>query len=458
MSLSDDAAFPPDPAPLPPRTRDRRPAAPDAADAVDEEPFQGCPLFPLSGASSRGRSYAEVFARAKLTEASVPELGLRIRLVSPNADEDGTTRPTFGIPLLPLDTTVEAIQDRWGPGCYEIGLCRRTVNDRTKAELISRRVRIVPRTGGDWGERGEFDVGREAWPLDLSTEDGQVTDAMREEILYRSEVRAERASRGEPGVARRGEPFEYGRRPYDLDDVPSVRVAPEPPRPSALDSLVGQFAADPVGTATKVAAGLAAFREVFGQLAPKSPSAQEIAAATSAAVAQALAPLAQALATRPAGSDPAEVIRLQMEAARADSARQLAELRGAMEAQRLASEQQFKLALAQQQHEARARDLMHQLDAAKSAGETEKRSILAELAEVRKRLQAGESDASPGLLDQLAGVLDTRFGEALAPLVAPHAGRLLDVIAGAPSGAPAAPSLESPPPQHSPAPAPPEDA
>ena len=168
MSLLDDAtAFPPDPAPLPPRTRDRRPAATDAADERDDEPFQGCPLFPPTGTNARGRSYADSFSRAKLTEASVPDLGLRIRLVSPNANEDGTTRPTFNIPLLPLDTTVDAIQDRWGPGCYEIGLCRRSANDRTKAEVVSRRVRIAPRMGGEFGPNGEQDVGREAWPLDL---------------------------------------------------------------------------------------------------------------------------------------------------------------------------------------------------------------------------------------------------------------------------------------------------
>jgi hypothetical protein len=471
MSLSDEAtpAFPPDPAPLPPRARDRRPAVPDAADERDDEPFQGCPLFPPTGTNARGRSYADSFARAKLTEASVPDLGLRIRLVSPNANEDGTTRPTFNIPLLPLDTTVDAIQDRWGPGCYEIGLCRRSANDRTKAEVVSRRVRIAPRTGGEFGASGEHDVGREAWPLDLSTEDGQVTDAMREEITYRNEIRA---SRAEGGSSRYADPPRYDEDdravafdapappPYPTHPDGTFRVVggrmvpvAEAPKPSAFETLAAQLAADPVGTATKLATGAAAFREVFAQLFPKPPpppSAQEIAAATAATLAQALAPLTQALAAKPQGADPSELIRLQMESARAESARQLAELRGAMEAQRLQSEQQFKLALAQQQHEARARELLHQLEAAKNAGEQEKKGILAELADLRKRLQQGDNEAPPGFFDRATDFLDTRFGEAVAPFVGPSIARLIDTALGsaaasAPGLPPAPPSVPSPP-------------
>jgi hypothetical protein len=470
MSLSDELtpALPPDPAPLPPRTRDRRPASTDTADERDDELFQGCPLFPLTGTNARGRSYAEIFARAKLTEAGVADLGLRIRLVSPNSHEDGTTRPTFNIPLLPLDTTVEAIQDRWGPGCYEVGLCRRSANDRTKAEVVSRRVRIAPRTGGEFGPNGEHDVGREAWPLDLSTEDGQVTDAMREEITYRNEIRA---SRAEGGSSRYADPSRY-----DEDDRAVAFDAPAPqsypthpdgtfrvvggrmvpvaeaPKPSAFETLAAQLAADPVGTATKLATGAAAFREVFAQLFPKPPpppSAQEIAAATAATLAQALAPLTQALAAKPQGADSSEVIRLQMEAARAESARQLAELRGAMETQRLQSEQQFKLALAQQQHEARARELLHQLEVAKNAGEQEKKGILAELADLRKRLQQGDNEAPPGFFDRATDFLDTRFGEAVAPFVGPSIARLIDTALGsaaaAPALPPAPPSVPSPP-------------
>ncbi|MFO0630141.1 MAG: hypothetical protein U0325_31565 [Polyangiales bacterium] len=478
MSLSEEAtpAFPPDPAPLPPRTRDRRPAAPDATDERDDELFQGCPLFPPTGNNARGRSYADSFARAKLTEASVPDLGLRIRLVLPNANEDGTTRPTFNIPLLPLDTTVDAIQDRWGPGCYEVGLCRRSANDRTKAEVVSRRVRIAPRTGGEFGPNGEHDVGREAWPLDLSTEDGQVTDAMREEITYRNEIRASRPERSETSAARRTEspdydydrapsafdapPSHYAGHPAELDPAATYRMVggrlvpvAEAPKPTLFDSLAGQFAADPVGTTTKLATGAAAFRLVFAQLFPKPPpppTAQEIAAATAASLAQALAPFTQALAAKPQGTDPSEVIRLQMEAARAESARQLAELRGAMEAQRLQSEQQFKLALAQQQHEARARELLHQLEAAKNAGEQEKKGILAELADLRKRLQQGDNEAPPGFFDRATDFLDTRFGEAVAPFVGPSIARLIDTALGSaaastPGLPPAPPSVPSPP-------------
>ena len=244
MSLADESTpvFPPDPAPLPPRTRDGRPAATDAADERDDEAFPGCLLFTLTGTHARGRSSAEIFARAKLTEAGVADLGLRIRLVSPNSHEDGTTRPTFNIPLLPLDTTVEAIQDRWGPGCYEVGLCRRSANDRTKAEVVSRRVRIAPRTGGEFGPNGEHDVGREAWPLDLSTEDGQVTDAMREEITYRNEIRASRTERGEASAARRTESpdYDYDRAPSAFDPPPPHYPGPPPELdPPATHRLVG---------------------------------------------------------------------------------------------------------------------------------------------------------------------------------------------------------------------------
>lgn len=439
---------------LPVRARPPRGAGRDAdADATPKELFQGCPLFPVDGANAKGESYRDRFAACGFTqdEAESGELGLRLRLESPDARTGGTSKATFGIPLLPLSTTQEAIHDRWGPGKYEVTLCRRSANDRIKSssKSISRALTLLPRVDRDDPD-GELDVGDEAWPIDA--EDPNLTEAMRAEIERREEIRARDAGQPSrvaphPPMQTHLPPMGYGPgTPFGVDAFGRPLPAPSA-KPSALDALLNRFAADPLATISTLTAAAAGIKSALGADRPPAPSAQEIAAATAAAVAQAMAPalqtIAQAVAAKPAGPDPMEMVRLQMEAARADADRRLAEFRAQMEAARLQSEQQFKLQIAHQQYAMQARELELKLDAAKTASEAEKGSILKELNEVRKKLASGETESAPGMLEQLGDVLDTKFGEALAPMVAAPLGRLIDAFAGggapAPSAAPVAP-------------------
>jgi len=477
----DDAAPAPAPGPelggaLPVRVRPQRAGSQRDEAPAPSEPFAGCPLFPVDSVDARGVTYRDKFAACGFTQedAEGGDLGLRIRLESPDGRAGGTSKATFQIPLLPLSTTQEAILDRWGPGKYEVTLCRRSGNDRIKsgAKSISRNVTLMARTAPEFGHDGEFDVGDEAWPID--PDDGSFTAAMRAEMERREEIREGLAAQDvqDRGTFRddaRGRPDPYAGAPqhppafgppamdprayppgttFTFDAM--GRPVPAPPtRPSATNALLDRLATDPVATITALAAAAAGLKSALGLDRPPPPSAQEVASATSAAVASALAPvlqaLGQAVTQKPAGPDPMQVVQLQIAAQQADSARQLAEFRAQMEAQRLQSEQAFKLQIAQQQHEMRARELMHKLDTAKSASDAEKGGLLKELSEVRKKLQAGEVETAPGLLEQMGDVLDTKFGEALAPMIGAPLGRLIDAVAsGSPSPQPAPPRPVAP--------------
>jgi len=484
----DDATPAPAPGPelggaLPVRVRPQRAGSQRDEAPAPREPFAGCPLFPVDGTNAHGTTYRDKFASCGFTQedADSGELGLRIRLESPDGRSGGTSKATFQIPLLPISTTQEAILDRWGPGKYEVTLCRRSANDRIKSteKSVSRNVTLLPRREPEFGPEGELDVGDEAWPID--PDDGNLTTAMRAEMERREEIREELAAQDaqDRGTFRddaRGRPDPYAGAPqhppafgppamdprayppgttFTFDAM--GRPVPVPPKASPFDGLAAQFARDPVEAAKGIAMALGAIKLALAPSTPPPPTAQDIAAATAAAVAQAMGPalqtIAQAVTQKPAGPDPMQVVQLQIQAQQADSARQLAEFRAQMDAQRLQSEQAFKLQIQQQQHELRARELMHKLDTAKSASEAEKGGLLKELADLRQKLRTGDEEAAPGLLDQMSDFLDTKFGEAVAPFVGPAIARAIDAVAnGSPTPQPMAPVFAAP--QHPAPPAP----
>lgn len=484
--------------PLPVRSRTPRGGAQPREDEGEPEgPYAGCPLFPAELNNNAAR-----FAKFKLTESSGPKLGIRVRLVSPKPGGGGTTRPTFSTPLLDPDTTQDAIHDRWGPGVYEVALCLRSVNDRTKSEVVSRRITCPIRRGGDFGEHGEYDVGHEPWPLSLD-EDAAVTDEMRDEIEHRNRVRDElaaedegyegdygdaRASRGGhvPAYAPHSGAPGYGTAPaspYGAAPPPMpsalayppdttfqfvggqyVPVAPPAPRPSLGAALAEFFAKDPTAALTVSFGVLEKARSVFAPPPPPpTPTAQEIAAATTAAVAQAMGPalqaIAQAVTAKPAGPDPMELLRVELAREREAARAQVAEERAQRErenaqrelaAQREAAERdrKFALELERLRAERRADELRFEVERAKNVTEVEKQSLLRDLDDARKKLRAGEESGAPDWSEKFATIADTKFGEAIAP----RAMEILDRIAAsvfsggapAPAGVPMAPAFPPP--------------
>jgi hypothetical protein len=482
---SDDATTAPAPGPelggaLPVRVRSPRGGAGREVDAAPGECFAGCPLFPVDGTDARGTSYREKFLACGFTQedAESQEIGLRIRLESPDGRAGGTSKATFPIPLLPLSTTQEAIHDRWGPGKYEITLCRRSSNDRIKssAKSISRNVTLLPRRDPEFGPEGEFDVGDEAWPID--PDDGNLTTAMRAEMERREEIREELAAQDaqDRGAFRddaRGRPDPYAGAPqhppafgappamdprtfppgttFTLDAM--GRPVPAPPaKPSAATALLDSFATNPLSTITTIATAAAGLKSALGLDRPPPPSAQEIAAATTAALAPVLEKIASLAMAKPAGPDPMEVFKAQLAAEREAADRRAAEAREAAaraDAERERRESEARVRAAQEVAErerkwelqierlradGRAREIEAQLAAAKNAGEAEKSSLLKELADLRQKLRTGDEEAAPGLIEQMGDFLDTKFGEAVAPFVGPAIARAIDAVA---SGGPA---------------------
>lgn len=498
--------------PLPVRARSSRGgnAAARPERPGEDEPFSGGPLFMPNASDARGVSYAEKFTKHGLTEADRPDLGLRLRLIAPDPEaKGGTTRVGFSTELLHPDSPAEAIHDRWGPGLYEVALCWKTAANRTRSAIIERRLSLPIRTGGEFGPDGEYDVGREPWPVDLDV-NSSVPAEVRDEIERREEIREEIRELDRSGG--RGYDDPRGGYPPSRDDrdprgygnaypppppaaplapamppagsfpqgtsfvqingqwVAQTPAAPTPAKPSVVDGFLEKFTADPVATASSVAAALAALKGIVAPAAPPpppAPTAQDIAAA----VAAALAPVLQAVTARPSGPDPMEVFKAQLVAEREAAERRAAEDRAARaeaearrereaaeerlkaereraeaEARRerdtAARDQQFQLQLAALRNESKLTALQHQVEAAKHANEGERQSLLKDLDEARKKLRSGEDEAPLDWTEKLATLADTEAGKVAAPKIVDLVGRVFEFLTS--SNAPPTPPAPLP--------------
>lgn len=494
--------------PLPVRARSTRGGgAPARAERPGEdEPFSGGPLFMPNASDAKGVSYAEKFAKHGLTEADRPDLGLRLRLIAPDPSaKGGTTRVGFASELLHPDSPPEAIHDRWGPGLYEVALCWKTAANRTRSAIIERRLSLPIRTGGKFGPDGEYDVGRESWPVDLDV-NSSVPAEVRDEIERREDIRAELNEIERGGHPHDGYDDPRGGYPPSRDDrdprgyggfpppppaaplapmmppagsfplgtsfmqvngqwVAQTPAAPTPAKPSVVDGFLEKFTADPVATASSVAAALAALKGIVAPPVPPpppAPTAQDIAAA----VAAALAPVLQAVTAKPSGLDP-EVLKAQLQAEREAAERRIAEERAARAAEearrereraeeRVKQERERAEAEARRDREAADRDrqfqlqlaglrsaqeltvLRHQVEMSQNANASEKASLLKELDDVRKKLRSGEEETPLDWSEKLATIADTEFGKAAAPKVLDLAERVVAFLTG--NGAQAAPA------------------